>query len=118
MYIKSLLIAGMIAIPVPVFSQQVTNYSVCTNYQENYVPGYYDRYGNYVQGTVNTQRNIVPCSRNYPTSQSNNCSSSKTILGGVLGGGIAAAVSKKDSWSWAIPLGTVLGAGAANSTCQ
>lgn len=58
---KAVLLAGLIAAPLPVFAQQTNIYQVCTNYQENYAPGYYDRYGNYVQGNVNTQRYNVDC---------------------------------------------------------
>ncbi len=37
--------------------------------------------------------------------------------GGLLGGGLAAAVSKKDAWGWAIPLGAVVGLGVGDSHC-
>jgi hypothetical protein len=109
---------ALFSIGVPANSQQVTTYSVCTNYQENYNPGYYDRYGNYIQGNVNSQRYNVPCGNSYQQQSGVRCSAARTTLGGLVGGGIAAAVSKKDSWSWSIPLGAVLGAGAANSNCN
>ena len=122
---------------IPVQAQQTNIYSVCTNYQENYAPGYYDRYGNYVQGNVNTQSYNVQCGTGTyyrpnggnvyqspvvtPVAQPGYgrgyCSPARTTLGGLLGGGIAAAVSKKDAWSWSIPLGAVLGTGAANAGC-
>ena len=135
---KSLLFAFAVAsLSVPVQAQQTNIYSVCTNYQENYAPGYYDRYGNYVQGNVNTQSYNVQCGTGTyyrpnggnvyqspvaaPVAQPGYgrgyCSPARTTLGGLLGGGVAAAVSKKDAWSWAIPLGAVLGTGAANATC-
>ena len=38
-----------------------------------------------------------------------------TTLGGLIGGGIAASLSKKDAYGWAIPLGAVLGAGISNA---
>jgi len=133
MNLKAVLIAGLIASPVPVFAQQTNIYSVCTNYQENYAPGYYDRYGNYIQGNVNTQRYNVECGtgtyyrpygrRAYaapmrqPTYGRGYCSPARTTLGGLIGGGVAASVSKKDAWSWAIPLGAVLGSGAAQAGC-
>ncbi len=134
MNIKAVLLASLIAAPIPAFAQQTNIYSVCTNYQENYIPGYYDQYGNYVQGNVNTQRYNVQCGTgtyyrpnggnvyqspvNAPVQQPGRyCSPARTTLGGLLGGGIAAAVSKKSAWSWAIPLGAVLGTGAANATC-
>jgi hypothetical protein len=128
---------SLLATSLPVKAQQTNIYSVCTNYQENYAPGYYDAYGNYVQGNVNTQRYNVQCGTGtYYRPNGGNvyqspvaapiaqpgygrgyCSPARTTLGGLLGGGIGAAVSKKDAWSWAIPLGAVLGAGAANATC-
>jgi hypothetical protein len=133
MNFKAVFLAGVILCPIPAFAQQTTVYSVCTNYQENYAPGYYDQYGNYVQGNVNTQQYNVQCGTGtyyrpnggnvyqspvpQPGSNGGYCSPARTTLGGLLGGGIAAAVSKKDSWSWAIPLGAVLGTGAANATC-
>lgn len=137
MNFKAVFLAGVILCPIPAFAQQTNVYSVCTNYQENYAPGYYDQYGNYVQGNVNTQQYNVQCGTGTyyrpnggnvyqspvvaPVAQPGYgrgyCSPARTTLGGLLGGGIAAAVSKKDSWSWAIPLGAVLGTGAANATC-
>ena len=41
-----------------------------------------------------------------------------TTLGGLIGGGIAASLSKKDAYSWSIPLGAVLGAGIGNAGCK
>ena len=41
-----------------------------------------------------------------------------TTLGGLFGGGIAASLSKKDAYGWAIPLGAVLGAGIGNAECS
>jgi len=137
MNLKAVLLASLIAAPIPAFSQQTNIYQTCTNYQENYTPGYYDQYGNYIQGNVNTQRYNVQCGTgtyyrpnggtvyqspvSAPVAQPGYgrgyCSPARTTLGGLIGGGIAAAASKKDAWSWAIPLGAVLGTGAANATC-
>ena len=44
------------------------------------------------------------------------CRSSRTT-GGLLGGGFAAAVSKKDAWGWAIPLGAVVGLSVGDANC-
>ena len=41
-----------------------------------------------------------------------------TTLGGLIGGGIAASLSKSDAFSWSIPLGAVLGAGIGNAACK
>ena len=145
MNIKAVLIASLIAAPLPAFSQQTNIYSVCTNYQENYNPGYYNYYGDYVQGNVNTQRYNVQCGTGTYYRPNNSvgyappaavaappapyygygsggyrrgyCSPARTTLGGLIGGGIAASVSKKNAWSWAIPLGAVLGTGVAQAGC-
>ena len=56
----------------------------------------------------------------YRVSRSNSSSSacrSSRATGGVLGGGLAAAVSKKDSWGWTIPLGAVIGLGVGDANC-
>ena len=49
-------------------------------------------------------------------SSSSACRSSRAT-GGVLGGGFAAAVSKKDAWAWTIPLGAVIGLGVGDANC-
>ncbi len=41
-----------------------------------------------------------------------------TVLGGLIGGGIAASLSKSDAYAWSIPLGAVLGAGIGNNECR
>ena len=134
MNIKAVLLASLIAAPIPAFAQQTNIYQTCTNYQENYTPGYYDQNGNYVSGRVNTQRYNVPCGTGTyyrpnggtvyqspvaaPVAQPGRyCSPARTTLGGLLGGGIAAALSKQDAYGWAIPLGAVLGLGAAQAGC-
>ena len=65
-------------------AQQVNQYGVCTQYQEVYVPGGYDQYGNYYQGGVQTQSYNVPCSQvnggNWnPSNQYNTATSEKLI---------------------------------------
>lgn len=140
MNFKAVLLASLIAAPIPAFAQQTNIYSVCTNYQENYSPGYYDQNGNYIQGNVNTQQYNTQCGTGTYYRPNNSvgysspgavaapyygnpgpargyCSPARTTLGGLLGGGIAAAVSKKNAYGWAVPLGAVLGTGLANATC-
>ena len=58
----------------------------------------------------------VLVSRSYRTS-GGSCKSSNATTGGLLGGGLAAAISKKDAYAWSIPLGAVLGMGIANADC-
>ena len=60
-------------------------------------------------------RQQVLVSRSYRTS-GGTCSGN-TTTGGLLGGGLAAAISKKDAYAWSIPLGAVLGMGIANADC-
>ncbi len=110
---------------VPVQAQQVNNYGVCTQYQEVYVPGGYDQYGNYYQGGVQTQSYNVPCnqvsggswnsnqgSSGYYGRPSNpNCNPTRTILGAVFGGAVgrAAAMNYPKNYGWATALGASLG---------
>jgi len=58
----------------------------------------------------------VLVSRSYRTS-GGSCSSGNATTGGLIGGGLAAAISKKDAYAWSIPLGTVLGMSIANADC-
>tara|TARA_Y100001968_G_scaffold325851_1_gene367832 strand:+ start:183 stop:665 length:483 start_codon:yes stop_codon:yes gene_type:complete len=55
-------------------------------------------------------------SRSYRTTRGN-CSSGNATKGGLIGGGLAAAISKKEAYAWSIPLGAVLGMGIANADC-
>ena len=58
----------------------------------------------------------VLVSRSYRTGGAS-CSSGNATTGGLIGGGLAAAISKKDAYAWSIPLGAVLGMGIANADC-
>ena len=49
-------------------------------------------------------------------SSSSACRSSRAT-GSALGGGLAAAISKKDAWGWTIPLGAVIGLDVGNKNC-
>ena len=119
----------------PVFSGEsqrgYSNQRSCfkTEYREEYIPGTEDNPG-YVKSWKDTIE--VPCEdvnpdvgwRRHPSpSQSerpyyrrhvtvyedtNDCSDGK-IAGGLLGGGIAAAISRGDGRWWAIPTGIVAG---------
>ena len=95
-----------------------------TEYREEYIPGTEDNPG-YVKSWKDTVE--VPCEdsnvgwrRHTPTERpyyrrhvtvyedTNDCSDGK-IAGGLLGGGLGAAVSRGDGRWWAIPLGAVVG---------
>jgi len=95
-------------------------------YREEYVPGTYNNPG-YVE--TFKDRVEIPCERpiaggygrepgwvgsppsrpvRRPSRDGNECGDGK-IAGGILGGGLAAAISQGDGRWWAIPLGVVAG---------
>ena len=88
-------------------------------YREEYVPGTADNPG-YVRSWKETVE--FPCrrfhtsetprestrTRTYEEYDTNDCGDGK-IAGGILGGGLAAAISRGDGRWWAIPLGAVVG---------
>ena len=96
-----------------------------TEYREEYIPGTEDNPG-YVKSCKDTVE--VPCEDSNigwhrphrPTERpyyrrhvtvyedTNDCSDGK-IAGGLLGGGLGAAISQGDGRWWAIPLGAVVG---------
>ena len=89
-----------------------------TEYREEYIPGNADSPG-YVQSFHETIE--VPCTSNVDSLRTggytrkttiefdnNDCSDGK-IAGGLVGGGVGAALSRGDGRWWAIPLGAVLG---------
>lgn len=63
MKLKAILLSAMLLAPQTVFAQQVNVYSECRSYRivEEYIPGYYNAYGNYVGGYVRRNRVRVPC---------------------------------------------------------
>tara|TARA_Y100000991_G_C21692976_1_gene230236 strand:+ start:12 stop:449 length:438 start_codon:yes stop_codon:yes gene_type:complete len=99
-------------------------------YKEYYVPGnsispgYVKSYNEKVSVPCNSNSSAL---NNYDKNNSHNsyvnynsmpkCTVS-TTLGGLIGGGIAASLSKRDAYGWSIPLGAVLGAGIGNSECN
>ena len=120
------------ALASPVYTDSQPGYSnqrSCfkTEYREEYIPGTEDNPG-YVKSWKDTVE--VPCEdsnvgwhrpsrpiredrpyyRRHVTvyEDTNDCSDGK-IVGGLLGGGLGAAVSRGDGRWWAIPLGAVVG---------
>lgn len=126
---KHLILAStLLFAPVPVMAQQVNQFGVCTQYQEVYVPGGYDQYGNYYQGGVQTQSYNVPCNqvagnnwnpnqyygRGYVGRATNpNCNPARTALGAVLGGAIGRSMTStrnnRRNRDWATALGASIG---------
>ena len=100
-------------------------------YREHYVPGNSMSPG-YVKSY--NEKISVPCKSNgsisnhshYETKPKTSYATYKpapkctgsTTLGGLIGGGLAASLSKRDAYGWAIPLGAVLGAGIGNAECK
>ena len=89
-----------------------------TEYREEYIPGTADNPG-YVQSFQETIE--VPCRHSADSLRNggytrkttieydnNDCTDGK-IAGGLVGGGVGAAISRGDGRWWAIPLGAVLG---------
>ena len=89
-----------------------------TEYREEYIPGTADNPG-YVQSYHETIE--IPCKHSADALRNggytrkttieydnNDCTDGK-IAGGLVGGGLGAAISKGDGRWWAIPLGAVLG---------
>ena len=112
-------------------AQQVNNFGVCTQYQEVYVPGGYDQYGNYYPGGAQTQSYNVPCNQvsggNWNPNQgyygggngyvgrvtNPNCNPVRTLLGATLGGAIGRSMTStpnnRNNRGWATALGASLG---------
>jgi hypothetical protein len=104
-----LLLLPLTFLSVPVQAQQVNNYAVCTQNREVYQPGGYDRYGNYVPGGVTVQSYNVPCNSGNQYYRSGGCRPAPTILGALLGGGVAASMSRGDGYAWSVPVGAAIG---------
>jgi len=112
-----------VASPVPRPIEYQEGYSTSRNcfkteYREEYIPGNADNPG-YVQSFHETIE--VPCRHSEESLRrggytrkttiqfdNNDCTDGK-IAGGLVGGGLGAAISQGDGRWWAIPLGAVLG---------
>lgn len=102
-----------LSVPTRIEAQQVNNYAVCTQNQEVYQPGGYDRYGNYVPGGVIVRTYNVPCNSGNQYYGNGNisggCRPGPTILGALLGGGVAASMSRGNGYAWSVPVGAAIG---------
>ena len=125
MKLSAVLLSSLLIAPLPAFAshKRVFTESYCYRNTERYIPGYVDNTGKYVSGYVKKRRVKVPCysSREYHhehdrhyvpqkrhQTDDNSCIEG-SILGGILGGGAGAALSRGDGRWWAIPLGIVGG---------
>ena len=100
-------------------------------YREQYIPGnarspaYVKSFSEKVSIPCNSDRNVFNRYHHKAEPQTSyveyktvpKCTGS-TTLGGLIGGGIAASLSKRDAYGWSIPLGAVLGAGIGNAECK
>jgi hypothetical protein len=123
MKLNAVLLSTLLFAPFPAHSQQYNVRDECYRNVEQYIPGYTSPDGRYFRGRVRTTRESIPCGGGYyHASQPSNqqpvrCGRNQSIFGGLLGGGIAALVSKKDSYLWSIPLGLVSGVAVARADC-
>jgi hypothetical protein len=129
---------AFLSVPVlPAQAQQTNIYQVCTTYQENYAPGYYDRYGNYVQGNVGTNSYNTQCGTGTYYRPNNggavyatpvvqpvqqpyyNRSCAAAPLGAILGGfGAYKATDRVSNRWWSVPLGAITGGIVGNAVCN
>ena len=86
---KILLLISLLLLYTPVNAQE--RYQVC-----------YREYQTY-DGDI--FREEVPCRQ----SRRLYCDPSKTFLGAILGGGVAASMSRGDGYKWSVPLGAFIG---------
>jgi hypothetical protein len=137
--LAAIALIGMTSTPAlaggPVFRghRSVHYEEYCYKNVEKYHPGYFNKHGQWVGGYVDNKRKRVACGRRYMPQTSpntfpryeeehpnvgsvdeNSCIEG-SILGGIAGGGLGAALSRSDGRLWAIPLGIV---GGAMAGCQ
>jgi len=98
-----LLFPFLLALTYPIPSNAQYYAEMC--YTKVYVPEGYDRYGVYREGYYAERE--VPC--NVPSRSSLQCNPTNTLLGAILGGGVAASMSRGDGYKWSVPLGAFVG---------
>lgn len=101
---KSLLLALPILFgSVPAYSQHYYNQQQSCSYYRNV----YDSYGNLIQSTC-VSNNYQP-NYYYQQRPQYNCRPTNTALGALLGGGIAASMSRGNGYAWSVPVGAAIG---------
>jgi hypothetical protein len=122
MKLPSVLLTILFFSQTPAYSQQYNFQNECYSNVEQYVPAYQTPDGRYVSGYIKRSRESVPCggssSGGYVSQSVPRCDRNSTIFNGLLGGGIAAAVSKPDAYKWSIPLGLALGVSSSRIGCR
>ena len=123
MKLQAVLLSTILISQLPAYSQQYNVRDECYRNVEQYIPGYTTPDGRYVRGRVRSTREAIPCGGGYysgspsANQQPVRCGRNQSIFGGLLGGGIAALVSKKDAYGWSIPLGVVSGVAVSRADC-
>lgn len=120
MRLQVILLSTLLFSQLPSYSQQYQVRDECYRNIEQYVPGYTTPDGRYVSGYVRTNRESVPCGDNgsYVTKSVPRCDRNETIFNGLLGGGIAAFLSKPDAYIWSVPLGLAMGVSSSRIGCK
>jgi hypothetical protein len=125
-----LLTCGWALLPDAAGAQQTNVQDECYRNTEQYIPGYTTPDGRYENGYVRTSRIAVPCGGGFgrfggSVAAGNGdpqaiprCDRNATIFNGLLGGGIAAALSKPDAYAWSVPLGLALGVSSSRIGCR
>jgi len=113
-----LIFSGSTSVLADQYQRGYSSSRTCTRneYREEYVPGTRNNpgYVNHWEETVEVTCPRANTTTNQNKIDNNDCSEGK-IAGGLLGGGLATAVSRgKDRW-WAIPAGVI---GGSMAGCQ
>ena len=130
MKLSILIFSTLLFLPLPVSARNRNVFieSFCYKNVEKYIPGYVNTNGRYVSGYLKKTRKRVPCYKLHghrkrntnnkihgniiyqnPRNNDNNSCVEGSILGGIAGGGLGAALSRKEGRWWSIPLGVVGG---------
>ena len=126
MNLKAVLLSTLLLLPTSALAEQrVYRESYCYENTEEYVPGYYNSYGQYIGGYVKSDRRKITCKyvpyqQSYsepPQPQKRTCAAAPigAIIGGI--GGYAATPRVADRW-YMIPLGIFGGGAVGNALCQ
>jgi len=128
MKLQAFLLTMALLSHLPAHSQQVYVQDECYRNVEQYIPPYQTPDGRYVRGYVKVTREPTPCNGGgygnyqtnapYVTQSVPRCDRNKTIFNGLLGGGIAASLSKPDAYAWSVPLGLALGVSSSRIGCR
>jgi len=123
MKLQAVLLSTILLSQLPAHSQQYNVQDECYRNVEQYVPGYQTPDGRYVNGYVRARREPIPCGGVYSEPQYTaqyipRCDPNRTIFNGLLGGAIAASVSKPNAYGWSVPLGLALGVSYSRIGCR